>query len=573
MRAGLAIHRYRAQMPATAEPVVARLALQALAAELDDVLPGSLPPQALLWLRRVAIQVPPVAMKRVGAGREAVAAQGREQLDVALARAARPALGPVPPDAEAVLFADEAEMLACLALAAQAGQLDRWWWRGLLGSRWPAWPAAWAQRPAAQAGARRLLARVGMARAAPGEGGGPVAEAVAARSLAVSPWPEDGRAAVGGEAPGQISVGTGRPVAVGLLREVDVQAREPAAAIQQTPGSAPSRQAVGQRSSRAAPAQVGDAVRVAEGGPPGDAGSAVRGLVPPRASDEPRGRAAAIQSSDPDALPRLARAGGEPPLRAVAADPGLRPPAEPAPPLAVPLGDTAVTLPADGQPVAEARPAEGAGRAQADATGPMPSTPSPPRRGAAPPADWLAPAEVEAEPPAWPWPEAQESHQGALLFLVNGLLDDGLYPDFTRPLDPGLPVPMAALLAALAQVWRLPPDPLQVLLAAQSGHWQPDRLRGDLPGAPGVAPGPWSDWLPAYARSLRRRLCRRLGMPARQWRAALHRARPCRVWVSVAAWEVVFDLADHDVAWRLAGLDRDPGWLPSADLSLRFSFT
>jgi hypothetical protein len=573
MRAGLAIHRYRAQMPATAEPVVARLALQALAAELDDALPRSLPPQALLWLRRAAIQVAPVALKRVGAGRDQVAAQGREQLDAALSRAVRLALGPVPSDAEAVLFADEAEMLACLALAAQAGQLDRWWWRGLLGSRWPAWPVAWAQRPAAQAGARRLLARVGMAVAAPGEGGGPVAEAVAARSLAVSLPPEDGRAAAGGDAPGQTGVRPGRPVAVALLREVDVQALERAAAIPHAPDPAPRRHVVEPPSSRAAPEHGGNAARMVQGRQPGDAGSAAHRLAPPRAGDEARGRAAAVQSAVPEALPRLARAIGKASLPPVTADPKPQLTAEPAPPLAVPLEDPAVALPADGEPVADARPAEGGGRAQADAAGPMPSTTTPPRRGAALPADSLAPVEVEAEPPAWPWPEAQASHQGALLFLVNGLLEDGLYPDFTRPLDPGLPVPMAALLVALALVWRLPPDPLQALLAAQSGHWQPDRLTGDLPGAPGVAPGPWSDWLPAYARSLRRRLSRRLGMPARQWRAALHRARPCRVWVSVAAWEVVFELADHDVAWRLAGLDRDPGWLPSADLSLRFRFT
>ena len=35
---------------------------------------------------------------------------------------------------------------------------------------------------------------------------------------------------------------------------------------------------------------------------------------------------------------------------------------------------------------------------------------------------------------------------------------------------------------------------------------------------------------------------------------------------------VEFDLDTLDVAWRLAGLDRDPGWLPSAGCSLRFFF-
>jgi hypothetical protein len=86
---------------------------------------------------------------------------GREQLDTALRRARRPALEPVSDAAEAVLFADAAELLAALALAAARGELDRWWWRGLLGSAWPAWRVAWAQRPEARPGALRLLARAG----------------------------------------------------------------------------------------------------------------------------------------------------------------------------------------------------------------------------------------------------------------------------------------------------------------------------------------------------------------------------------------------------------------------------
>jgi hypothetical protein len=93
-----------------------------------------------------------------------------------------------------------------------------------------------------------------------------------------------------------------------------------------------------------------------------------------------------------------------------------------------------------------------------------------------------------------------------------------------------------------------------------------------MPAAPGAPAGPWGQWLPAYARSLRRRLCRRLGLRPAAWPQALILARPARLWLSEAEWVVEFDLNTHDVAWRLAGLDRDPGWLPSAGCGLRFIF-
>ncbi|RTL46553.1 MAG: hypothetical protein EKK53_03605 [Burkholderiales bacterium] len=573
MAASLAIHRYRARLPAQVEPVAARLALQLLAADLDDALPRSLPPQALLWLRRLSIEVPPVALRRVRTGHDAVVAQGREQFDAALARAARPALGPVPPDAEAVLFADEAEMLACLALAAQAGQLDRWWWRGLLGTRWPAWTPAWAQRPWAQAGARRLLAQAGRASAAPG------AAAPRAEPMAVGPLP----AAV-------VPPISGAPRAAGAVFEAggaalawpgDVDGR----GVTERPASGDRARRHGTPTSVAgAPQRL---TRSSQGLPPVDAQA-------PRVPGLGHRRADAPAASAPEAAnvsgaaPRVPREFAS--SRRDAATPAMDAPRKPR--SAEPgraAGPSVQTAPSTGLPStpheAEQRdtpwragpapapePADPPRLRLAEAPTTAPAVHPWPRHPAASSADAPPTEASEAAPPVWPWPEAQVSHQGALLFLVNVLLEDGLYPDFTRPLDPGLPVPIAALLAALAQAWRLPPDPLQVLLVAQAGGWQPAPAMGAMPAAPGVAPGSWSRWLPAYARRLRQRLCRRLGLAPRQWRAALHRERPCRVWVSVAAWEVVFDLADHDVAWRLAGLDRDPGWLPSADLNLRFSF-
>jgi len=57
----------------------------------------------------------------------------RSALDRHAAGAARPAYGPVPSEANAVLFLDDAEMLACLAADWLTSALHRnWWWREIL---------------------------------------------------------------------------------------------------------------------------------------------------------------------------------------------------------------------------------------------------------------------------------------------------------------------------------------------------------------------------------------------------------------------------------------------------------
>lgn len=568
MPAGLTLHRLHARTPARAEAVAARLALQALAADLEDAVPRSLPPQALLWLRRLHLQAPAAALARPGAVglRQAWVSQGRERLDAALARAARPALGPVAPDAEAVLFADEAEMLACLALAARGGQLDRWWWRGLLGRHWPQWQSAWVARPQAQGAARRLLARMvrpGAALESWQEG-----EAADAASLAMAggepgpnvPLPVQGAglgsealAESAGPAPGEVMPAASAPVPWRVRPAGD----EAPAARAMAPGQFPS-----DRAERGAEALV---VPVA----PHAAGAAQSAhaphKVPTRAPAPGSGletRPRAVDARPDEAAPTPGQGDGPAGRRPVAGASPALPALRRATPAASPshLG-TAPSLP-------PASPAA-APLARRDAAAPppaaaMPVAPHPP----APASHSERPAELPPAAPLWPWPEARLSRSAPLLFIVNALLEDGLYPDFTRPRDPGLPVPLWALLAALARAWRLPPDPLLSLLDERSPPWQ----AGELPAAPGVAAGPWAEWLPAYARSLRRRLGRRLGVPPRRWASALQLPQPARLWVSEADWIVEFELAHHDVAWRLAGLDRDPGWLPTVDSRLQFRF-
>lgn len=578
MVARLAIHRLSARTPARAQPVAARMALQALGADLEDAVPRSLPPQALLWLRRLRLQAPETALLRPapGAWRQDWIAAGREQLDAALAQAARPALGPVPDSASAVLFADAAEMLACLALAAQRGQLDRWWWRGLLGRGWPQWQPAWAARPEAQAAAQRLLVRAGRGRPVGAPGDEPLPATAAAAS---------------GQLPraGDVPVAAQRvPVVPADARHESTQSLPPARAgaasaasrgafavtprEPHVPAFAPSAVVAGVEAlgaSPEAPLQPGQRVRERPADPPAQ-------KQPPATSaanaSQPEATAAPAwappDGPTPAAAPRAAstRRRARPAARVASAS--IAPEAAPSradatpsarrepPPAAVPR--SAVGAFANARPLATPAPLEPETSAERiDPPAHAPQRPS------------LPPQPAVGTAALWPWPQALTSHQAPLLFIVNALLEDGLYPDFTRPLDPGLPVPPWALLAALAHAWRLPGDPLQAALQQRCTGWAPPR---EMPAAPGAPAGPWPAWLAAYARALRRRLCRRLGCRPAAWPQALTLARPARLWLSEAEWVAEFRLDSHDVAWRLAGLDRDPGWLPAAGCSLRFEF-
>ncbi|HSN76452.1 MAG TPA: hypothetical protein VL334_15355 [Anaerolineae bacterium] len=113
-----------------------RMALSRLLAGADLRPPG-LSPQAVLIVRSLADPQPGRMAAGLRAGRVQAAWERAAQQRLAdlQRRAARPALGPAPPDAEAVLFADESELLACLARDVSHGVAgQRWWWRAWLRS-------------------------------------------------------------------------------------------------------------------------------------------------------------------------------------------------------------------------------------------------------------------------------------------------------------------------------------------------------------------------------------------------------------------------------------------------------
>jgi len=600
MHDGLHIQRLRAHMAPGTQPVAVRLVLQSLGAELADALPTTLAPQALLMLRRVQLALPASAL---GAWPDAALRQqlrdaGRRHLRDAAAQARRPALDAVGDDAAAVLFADNAELLACLALDALrdgGARLARWWWRDLLQRAWPDWRSAFAQRPQAVPGALRLLARVDAgvvatlqralhgaapeaAPALPGPAlsprGGPHAGPNPALGRAARPRPRRGQAQLPPTSiDTPLAAATALPTMALLPDQAAPDQAPPFAAAPQNPQPTQLAPVLPQAASVQAGAKLHEGVDVAR---PLAAAAPAAGMqtsstkpAEPTAPGPPAPAAKPARVGRTQASATAAQAAMPPqPAAMPASAPGLPPAGHQAPPATPPATPTA-------------RPAA------APATAPHPARP---RSGARAPAVPAPPAAGTPEPaPVWPLPQVLTSPQAKLLLLVGALQDDGLYPDFTRPRDPGFALPIWQLLAELGARWlgaaALHQDPLWQALRARSGtlprpkpaqltDWWPLAASG---GGGGGSPRRASldTWLRGYSLALRQRLLARLDVDAAQFAAMLTSQpgeRPALVWLSEADIVAVFDLNHHALAWRLAGLDRDPGFLPSAGISLRYRF-
>jgi hypothetical protein len=161
------INRLRISGPPAAA-TTCRLAADSLL-NRADFQPPDMPPAAVLIVRRLADPLPGRLRLQPGAQLDR---QWEEAARQALARlyrqAARPAHGPVTSAVQAVRFADEAELLACLALDVSLGRAaERWWWQSYR-RRWGSLATAVAptlmlESPRLLPAALRLLAARGQA--------------------------------------------------------------------------------------------------------------------------------------------------------------------------------------------------------------------------------------------------------------------------------------------------------------------------------------------------------------------------------------------------------------------------
>jgi hypothetical protein len=181
---------------------------------------------------------------------------------------------------------------------------------------------------------------------------------------------------------------------------------------------------------------------------------------------------------------------------------------------------------------------------------------------------------------AWPLavtPQPVFTRCARLLFLVNLLLGDGLYPDFTRPAERGFPGPLWPLLALLGIALAgtgFRRDPLHAALeTGQRGRGQrSDRSRSPLADPPlrlagggcarAACAGSRKPLSHAGSRAI---ACHCAGAwpsalaiaPALIGRQLWQAHGNACVWLSAAEIVVEYPLDEHPVAWRLAGLDRD----------------
>lgn len=145
----ISIDRVHARCPAKTEALQARLRLSHLLQGVD-IAPRSVSPQAILLIRRA------VVLRRISLSSFNLLPdweqEAREILTGLCRSAVRPLRGRIPAGADAVLFADSGEWLACLGLAVQSRDAAQTlYWRAALhgdgGSSSRALARAWAIRP------------------------------------------------------------------------------------------------------------------------------------------------------------------------------------------------------------------------------------------------------------------------------------------------------------------------------------------------------------------------------------------------------------------------------------------
>jgi hypothetical protein len=616
-------------MSSTRDPLALQLALGRWLASAD-LRPRRLAPEAILCIRRLRDPLPGQWRWAHADLRppEAWAHALTDVLDQLAQSAARPALEAVPAGAEAVVFASPAEWMACLALdwASGAGEaVTHWWWRGLVKDQDMARAVMreWSDRPEYVPAALELVAGRNMAEAF--VRAVPVAEAtvmmhrVMARfdlrelQAAVAMMLHRPRAAQagaawaerGGHEPESLETSPGRV--------------ETASGPVEAPWRrwAPESEAVSLEPERQLLLGVGLALR--------------------RAPTEVRSTAFARQAA------RWVQV-------QVAASREVH--QSDITPLITRVTQSSADNPAN---VAEISKQESVHVAE------MPESQI---ESVARPTAAYHPRIEETVPARVPVQAEIETEFGGVFYLINLGLFLNLYGDFTRPLEPGLALPIWDFVALLGEQlvgericgdavwswlarsagrsvneppgetfdppdeWRLSPDWLDAFGPPGEWTWSvtdgrlrvwhpagfclldvrahenvgeqlrqemqpftpevrgqigavPPRLKpraesargdkslSDSTLGPGDALARWLDWLMSCIRA---RLELALGLEGERDLARVVCEHPARIVATSTQLDVYFSLAELPIQIRLAGLDRDPGWVPAAGQFMAFHF-
>ena len=594
------VGRLRLRSTGPVDPSSTRIRLEAALDEVDLGASG-LPPTALLCIRSVRDPLPgelsldwtarlPSAWKQAFTG----------QIQRAARYAARPIEGSVPSSAEAVLFRDRGELLACLALDWLNGEVGaRWWWRHLVRANATVRiaPAQWlADAPYVPAAARALAERdalVAFAAALEREEAQLLVESLyeafgletvtppRASAPSTEPWcpwvPEvrDPRVALNG-ARAFVAVSLGLARAPNMTRRPELRAivqgwlEERLPPQGETEGDA---RRDGENTAARADGGSPGTTPLSPHGPPRAEPPSARRMAPPNVDQSPYDDAPAVQSHDAHPATEMVRSPGREETELESQDVRLREPARE--PVVAPL-------------------------------------PRPTVSGV-----------------------AISTAHGGVFFLLNVFLALELYGDFTRPRSRSVEASPWTLLSRLARALlgtrAEPDDALWSILRDLAGapgdiddwpaqfrvhpEWLrpfPDRsgwtwittterfclvhphrfvvvsapVEADLPAqraresagygvtdateaTTGVIPTAWPELLSLFVRA---RLHAALGAEDPDASILMALGARARVRVTDAHVDVHMALADLPIAVRLAGLDRDPGWVPAAGRFVAFHF-
>jgi hypothetical protein len=565
--------------------------------------PRSLPAQAILCIRRLSgphpgrLALSSAQIRPPDAWRHAVAGA----IEAMSRHACRPWHEPVPGSADAVLFQDASEMLACLAMDWLAGVLaDNWWWRELLKGTTPAALVAkqWMQAPELTPAAVEMMA--GRSRAEefvlrlPEDQVAPLLE----RMLRTHGVPEPSRAA--------------------RASARDRSTRAPESDARQMLPSEPWLPFVPEASTPGLPPAkrvlLAQALMLRRA--PGTARSIAfqRDVAEWRSwiAEQPVSRLASETEAHPDSPPksRDASAAGHRSEHTASAEtaaavertlPHL-------PRTEVPRAPASDSFPSEGaKTLARTTELSSVGVDQAEARD-----------------ESQAPEPAVRERPRTERSDgtltSAESAFGGVFFLLNVVLHLELYADFTSPRETSLELDIWDFICLMGLIFtgeQLIDDPLIEVLATLAG-----RTRRQPPGAGFEPPADWHvpvEWLKPFPeifewaevasggrlqvrhpagfllvderREVRPELIANGDALPRwlNWIAGYIRARlvrglgrddaceflcgiPARVSFTPAHVDVCYSLETYPIQIRLAGLDRDPGWVPAAGRLVTFHF-
>ncbi len=502
-----------------------------------------LPPRALLVVRHVSAGV---GSRHAGAARSAGLRQAvLDELRDCARRANRPWTDADAWSAAAVIFADETELVACLVRDWLSGRVaERWWWKAVLGGLSP---PQWLRQhvlargellaPAISVLAAGPEAAAWLARLEDGE----AEEAL--RAIARSHSLPSAAMARGSARPRNSHEARASARALGRLVEVVPEARARALrppqrrltalalALARAPAWARTLQLASalQALDRAHPESETDSAGIREAAQE----AVVRSPNPVPQANTPPPRDVSTRRGAPKRSPQRAGAA----WRRDANDaPG-----------AVPGGTKAASAAAREAPRSAQSGAVRGGEGRESAG-----------RRETPPAQRSLP---RAAPPSVEQARRVSTGFGGIFYLLNAALAMGLYSDFTAPRGKNLRCSPWNWLALVGREWfgrELVRDPLWGVLAGLAGRKRRALRR--------------PRWLEPQLEGLRARLALALGEDPCADVAALVCRHRAGLAVTAARVDVHLALSELPLALRVAGLDRDPGWIPAAGRSIAFHF-